>query len=91
MEFIKGDNRFYQEDDNGKLLAEITYQPVGDHAVEADHTYVDESLRRQGIAEQLVDRLVIEMKTQGKKIIPVCPYVIDLFERKKEKYSHIAK
>lgn len=91
MEFIKGDHRFYQEDDDGKLLAEITWKPISDKVVEVDHTYVDESLRGQGLAEELVDRLVVEMKVDGKMMVPVCPYVIDLFERKKEKYGHIAK
>lgn len=91
MKLIKGDNRFYQEDAEGKLIAEITYKPVDDNTVEADGTFVDESLRGGGVAEQLVDHLVEEMKTEGKKIIPVCPYVVALFKRKKEKYADIAK
>lgn len=91
MELTKGKNRFYQKDVDGKLLAEITYKPVDAETVEADHVFVDPSLRGGGIAEELVDRLVEEMKTEGKKIIPVCPYVIALFKRKKEKYAEIAQ
>lgn len=90
MEFEKGSNRFYKEDENGKLLAEITYKPINDHTVDADHTFVDEALRGQGIAEQLVERLVEEMKAEGKKIHPTCPYIVTLFERKPEKYGAIA-
>lgn len=89
MDFEKGDNRFYKNDDNGKMIAEITYVPTGDNKVIADHTFVDPSLRGQGIAEQLVDRLVQEMETEHKTIIPVCPYVSSLFERKPEKYQKI--
>lgn len=89
MEFVKGDNRFYQEDEDGKLIAEITYKPNDDNTVDADHTFVDESLRGQGIAEQLVERLTKEMEAEGKKIRPVCPYVIALFDRKPEKYGYI--
>lgn len=89
MEFVKGDNRFYQEDKDGKLIAEITYKPNDDNTVDADHTFVDESLRGQGIAEQLVERLAKEMEAEGKKIRPVCPYVITLFDRKPEKYGYI--
>lgn len=91
MELIKEKHRFYKEDAEGKLLAEITYKPVDDETVEATGVFVDESLRGGGVAEQLVDQLVEEMKAEGKKIIPVCPYVVALFKRKKEKYAEIAK
>lgn len=87
MEFTKGENRFYKEED-GKLLAEITYIPKGD-IVDVNHTFVDPSLRGQGVAEKLVDRVVEEMEKEGKKIVPTCPYVVTLFERKPEKYSAI--
>lgn len=91
MEFLKGENNFYQENEDGELIAEITYKPVGDRddVVDADHTFVDPSLRGQGIAEQLVDRLVDEMEQEDKKISPSCPYVVELFERKPDKYGHI--
>lgn len=89
MEFEKGDNRFYKNDENGKLIAEITYVPSGEDKVLVDHTFVDPSLRGQGVAEQLVDRAVQEMKMENKKIVPVCPYVVSLFERKPEKYQEI--
>lgn len=90
MEFIKGDNRFYQEDEDGKLIAEITYKPLEDGVVDCDGTFVDPSLRGQGIAEKLVDRLADEMRAEGKKILPTCPYVVTLFERKPEKYGDVA-
>ncbi len=89
MEFLKGDNRFYQENEQGDLIAEITYKDIDENTVDADHTFVDPSLRGQGIAEQLVDRLVAEMETEGRKIHPTCPYVVKLFERKAEKYDNI--
>lgn len=91
MEFIKGENRFYKEDADGKLLAEITYKPIDEETVGADHTFVDPSLRGQGIAEQLVDRLADEMRTEKKRIVPICPYIITLFERKEEKYRDVVK
>lgn len=91
MEFVKGENSFYREDEEGNLIAEITYKVLDANTVDADHTFVDPSLRGQGVAEQLVDRLVNEMEKEGKKIHPTCPYIVKLFERKEEKYEHIAK
>ena len=87
MEFEQGNNRFYKEKD-GKLIAEVTYVPQGD-SVAIDHTFVDPSLRGQGIAEQLVDRVVEEMQKEQMKVLAVCPYVVELFKRKPDKYEHI--
>jgi hypothetical protein len=90
MEFETGENKIFRVNDEGEEIAVITYKPIGDEVVDADHTFVDPSLRGQGIAEQLVDRLVDEMEQEGKKIKPTCPYVVELFKRKPDKYDHIA-
>ncbi|ALV22609.1 MULTISPECIES: GNAT family N-acetyltransferase [Carnobacterium] len=89
MEFEKSGNRFYKNDEKGKMLAEVTYVPSGEDKVILDHTFVDPSLRGQGIAAQLVDRVVEEMRNENKKIVPLCPYAKTLFERKPEKYADI--
>lgn len=88
MEFEKSNNRIFKEE-NGHILAEITYVEAEDNKVIANHTYVDPSLRGQGVAEELVDALVEDMKKEGKKIVPLCSFVVALFERKKEKYKDI--
>ncbi|SEL21962.1 hypothetical protein SAMN04488700_0448 [Carnobacterium iners] len=89
MNFEKTENRFYKNGDDGKMIAEVTYVPSGDDKVILDHTFVDPSLRGQGIAEELVNRVVEEMRKENKKIIPLCPYAKTLFERKSEIYSDI--
>lgn len=89
MEFEKEGYRFYKNDESGKLLAEVTYEPNGEDKVSLTHTFVDVSLRGQGVAEQLVDRLAAEMKEEGKKIVPVCSYAVALFKRKSDKYKDI--
>lgn len=89
MEFEKNGNGFFKNDDTGKLIAEVTYVPSGEDKVILDHTFVDPSLRGQGIAAQLVDKVVEEMEKEGKKIVPLCPYAKELFDRKPEKYKHI--
>ena len=89
MEFEKNGNGFFKNDDTGKLIAEVTYVTSGEDKVILDHTFVDPSLRGQGIASQLVDKVVEEMEKEGKKIVPLCPYAKELFDRKPEKYKHI--
>lgn len=88
-EFVKKGNGYQKLDEKGEMVAEITYAPYGDDKVLANHTYVNPSLRGQGVAERMLDHLVAEMKVQGKKIIPHCSYVVAAFERKPEKYQDI--
>ncbi|MBC1434995.1 N-acetyltransferase [Listeria rocourtiae] len=89
MEFVKGENRFFKEDENGKLIAEVTWVPSGDSLVILDHTFVDEGLRGQGIASQLVEKVADTMRAEGKKITATCPFAKAEFERKPEKYDDI--
>ncbi|WP_342354451.1 GNAT family N-acetyltransferase [Listeria grandensis] len=89
MEFVQGENRFFKEDENGKLIAEVTWVPSGDTLVILDHTFVDESLRGQGIASQLVEKVADTMRAEGKKINPTCPFAKAEFKRKPEKYNDI--
>lgn len=91
MEFLKDDGRIYLRNEKGKKIAQLTYSDhlEHDHVWNADSVFVDESLRGQGIAEQLVDELVVEAKRADRKIHAVCPYVVSLFERKSDKYESI--
>ncbi|WP_317913413.1 GNAT family N-acetyltransferase [Carnobacterium maltaromaticum] len=84
MEFEKSENRFYKNNEEGKMIAEVTYVPAGDTKVILDHTFVDPFLRGQGIAGQLVKRVVDEMRVEGKKIVPLCPFAKAEFDRKPE-------
>ena len=53
MEFTKTNNGFVKYDENGKVIAEITYSNTSNpNVVIADHTFVDSSLRGQGVAEK---------------------------------------
>lgn len=54
---------------------ELTFSRLGTKTVIADHTGVPESLRGQGIALALVERLVADARAQDFKIVPLCPYI----------------
>ncbi len=63
---------------------ELTYSKHGSNTVIADHTGVPESLRRQGIALALVERLVADARAEGFKIVPLCPYIRAQLQRHPE-------
>ncbi|MFD1850625.1 GNAT family N-acetyltransferase [Oceanobacillus bengalensis] len=71
----KGENKFYIGDNIKEPLAEITFVESGENRVVVDHTYVSDELRGQGIAGQLVEKVVTYARDKGKKIVPLCPYV----------------
>ncbi|ALH94771.1 GNAT family N-acetyltransferase [Acinetobacter equi] len=80
----------YKEYENGGMfyieqeqrnLAEITYQWKDDSTIIADHTRVDDALKGQGVARQLLDALVEFARKNKLKIVPLCSYVEVMFRR----------
>ena len=82
MEFQRETGRIYAERD-GQLIAEITF-PEEDGVAVIDHTFVDGSLRGQGVAGQLVRAAADQIRSQGKKARAVCTYALAWFDRHPE-------
>lgn len=76
MNFTTEKNRIYYETD-GKLLAEITFIDSDETSMTINHTFVDDNLRGQGIASQLVQAAVNEIKKQHKQVKATCSYAVN--------------
>lgn len=50
----------------------------------AEHTFVPQSHRGKGVADQLVRALIADARQQGFKIAPDCSYVERWFDRHKD-------
>lgn len=83
MDFRIEDNRIYASDESGKVIAEVTF-PAKDGIAVIDHTYVDNSLRGQGIAGQLVQLAADKILADGNKIAATCPYAVGWLRRHPE-------
>ncbi len=83
MNFITEKDRIYAKDANGKIVAEVTF-PAKDGVSFIDHTFVDESLRGQGIAGKLVKLAADRILEEGHKIAAICPYAVVWFQRHPE-------
>ena len=85
MQFQHVDNaqngEFYLDDDLGKRIAEISYIWNGEDKIIANHTWVDDSLRGQGVARQLLDVLVAFAREREIKVIPLCPFFKSVFDK----------
>lgn len=80
MDFSKEEGRFFVEEE-GTTLAEITFTQPNDEFFIIDHTFVDDTLRGQGVANQLVKAVVDKAREDNKTIIPLCPFAKGQFER----------
>lgn len=82
MQYIDNGTKgeFFKIDESGKRVAEISYVCSGGDEILADHTWVDDSLRGQGTARQLLDALVEFAREKQLKIVPTCSYV-DVIKR----------
>lgn len=94
MNFEYQDNgqkgEFFLNDDAGQRIAEISYVWRDDKTIIADHTWVDDSLRGQGMARKLLDCLADFAREKSLKIIPTCSYVVVMFKRDVTAFSDVA-
>ena len=84
MNYIADTNRIYANDENGVLIAEVTFPKTGDNTVDIDHTFVDGSLRGQGVAGKLLELAAKELRSTGRKAVLSCSYAIKWFEKHPE-------
>ena len=74
MEYIVEKHRIYVVDD-GEVVGEVTF-PERDGVYVINHTYVDDRLRGQGIAAELVRRAVEEIERRGGRVEATCSYAL---------------
>lgn len=91
MEFQKSEGRIYALGENDKVLAEVTFPTGEDGIADINHTYVDESLRGQGIAPQLLQAAAQELRAQGKKTRLTCSYAVSWFQKHPEEQDLVYK
>jgi predicted GNAT family acetyltransferase len=84
MDFIYETNRIYLKDANGNIVAEVTFPEVDDNVVNINHTFVDDSLRGQGVASQLIEAVAQKLKDENKKAYSTCSYAAKWFEKHPE-------
>ena len=74
MQFIKEENRIYAANEDNETVAEVTFYEIENGVYNTDHTFVDDSLRGQGIGSKLVEEAVSTIKEKGAKVQATCPF-----------------
>jgi len=83
MNFTTEDNRIYATDSDNRVIAELTFT-IKDGVANINHTFVDDSLRGQGMAGQLVKAAVDHFLERNLKISATCPYAFLWLKRHPE-------
>ena len=78
------DNRIFLLNEDGKEIAEVTFPSLKDDVVNINHTFVDPSLRGQGVATKLMMELAKKLRAENKKALISCPYAVQWFDRHEE-------
>jgi len=78
-----GAGQFYVQAD-GDILARMTYAQPNDKTMIIDHTEVDAALRHQKVGYKMVASAVQHARNNGLKIVPECPFVKSVFDKKQE-------
>jgi uncharacterized protein len=84
MNFIYENERVYVLNEEQKVIVNATFPLYSKGVVVIDHTYVDPSLRGQGIASELMLEVCKHIKSLGLKLVATCPYAVVWLKRHKE-------
>ncbi len=75
-------------EDGGERVAEMEIGISGNNLV-VYHTEVAEELKGQGIAKDLLSKMVEYARHHHLKVVPLCPYVSAQFNKHPDQYADI--
>ncbi|TCP95745.1 hypothetical protein EDC44_10724 [Cricetibacter osteomyelitidis] len=75
---------FLIKNENGKVIAEMSYFFENTDTINANHTFVDPSLRGQGVADALYQQLIAFVQNNQLKLHPTCSYVVAKWKREQQ-------
>lgn len=85
--FIANDNN----ESSGKNIAEMTYVWDGSEKIVINHTEVDPSLKGKGVGKLLVSDAVAFARSKNIKILPLCSFAKNVFDKTAEFSDVLAK
>ena len=72
--YITEGNRIYLPDESWKILAEIDFEKTDEKTYNISRTFVDDSLRGQGIGSELVEKAITYLIWKWYKVSATCSY-----------------
>lgn len=90
MKFIYEKERIVVFSEDGTVIAEVDFPLTAEDTVDVNHTFVDDSLRGQGVAGKLMEELVKELRNNKLKAVLTCSYAVSWFNKHQE-YNDVLK
>ncbi len=90
MDFKQDESRIYLTDASGKTIAEVRIPEKEPGLRDIERTFVDDSLRGQGIADKLLSAVAKRLNEEEKQAIPSCSYAVSWFEKHPE-HRHLVR
>ena len=72
--YITEENRIYLQDENWNIIAEIDFEKIDEKTYNISRTFVDDSLRGQGIGSELVEKAITYLTSKWYKVSATCSY-----------------
>jgi len=72
--YITEENRIYLQDENWNILAEIDFEKIDEKTYNISRTFVDDSVRGQGIGSELVEKAITYLTSKWYKVSATCSY-----------------
>jgi predicted GNAT family acetyltransferase len=76
-------HRYVLEDENATMVASTNYT-VRQERIVFNHTEIADGYEGQGLGTKLVKAALDDVRTTGRKIVPICAYVRGWIERHPE-------
>lgn len=83
----KEENRFETEIEGQMAVIEYSVQPG---ILSLNHTEIPEALSGQGVASEMIEKVLLEIELRGLKVIPVCPFIRKYIDKHPEWKSILA-
>lgn len=83
------DEHRYEIRDDDQLIGLTQYRLPDDVHVDFVHTEVDDAYGGQGLASKLVAFALADVREQGKRIVPHCPYVAAWIKKHPGQYDDL--
>ena len=85
------DNSMDYANEEGRHLANIGFSMIdANQTYVVEHTWVSEDARGMGLAGKITVNFLEHARAEGKKVLPLCPYTKNFFEKHPE-YADLLK
>lgn len=79
-----GEKGRFEMQEGDQVVGELIYELSPEGVMSLTGTYVPKEYEGQGIARELFVATVEFAKNEGRKVIPICPYTVVMFNRMPE-------